>query len=64
LRHTCLTMLREAGMSLEALQQQAGHQNINTTRVYLHLSNQSLRDEYFEIADRLFVAPSEEGRDA
>jgi integrase/recombinase XerD len=64
LRHTCLTMLREAGMSLEALQQQAGHQNINTTRVYLHLSNQALRDEYFEVADRLFVTPPEEGRDA
>ena len=55
LRHTCLTMLREAGMSLEALQQQAGHRNINTTRVYLHLSNQALRDEYFRVADRLFV---------
>ncbi len=54
LRHTCLTMLREAGMSLEALQQQAGHQNINTTRLYLHLSNQALRDEYFRVADHLF----------
>ena len=64
LRHTCLTMLREAGMSLEALQQQAGHQNINTTRVYLHLSNQRLRDEYFEVSDRLFVTPAEEGCDA
>jgi len=55
LRHTCLTMLREAGMSLEALQQQAGHRNINTTRVYLHLSNQTLRDEYFRVADKLFA---------
>jgi integrase/recombinase XerD len=64
LRHTCLTMLREAGMSLEALQQQAGHRNINTTRVYLHLSNQALRDEYFEVSERLFTVPSEEGRDA
>jgi integrase len=57
LRHTCLTLLREAGMSLEALQQQAGHRNINTTRVYLHLSNQALRDEYFRVADRLFAPP-------
>jgi integrase/recombinase XerD len=55
LRHTCLTMLREAGMSLEALQQQAGHRNLNTTRLYLHLTNQALRDEYFRVADRLFV---------
>lgn len=64
LRHTCLTMLREAGMSLEALQQQAGHQNINTTRVYLHLSNQMLRDEYFKVSEQLFVLPSEEPHDA
>jgi integrase len=57
LRHTCLTMLREAGMSLEALQQQAGHQSINTTRVYLHLTNQALRDEYFKVSERLFPNP-------
>jgi len=60
LRHTCLTMLREAGMSLEALQQQAGHKNINTTRIYLHLSNQVLRDEYFRVSDRLFGLSAEE----
>jgi site-specific recombinase XerD len=33
LRHTCLTRRREAGMSLEALQAQAGHASIETTRV-------------------------------
>ncbi|HZS92269.1 MAG TPA: tyrosine-type recombinase/integrase [Chloroflexota bacterium] len=60
LRHTCLTLLREAGMSLEALQQQAGHCNINTTRVYLHLSNQALRDEYFRVADQLFTSTTAE----
>ncbi len=32
LRHTCLTRLREAGMSIEALQAQAGHASIETTR--------------------------------
>jgi integrase len=60
LRHTCLTLLREAGMSLEALQQQAGHQNINTTRVYLHLTNQALRDEYFKVSEQLFTPPGQE----
>jgi integrase/recombinase XerD len=59
LRHTCLTMLYEAGMSLEALQQQAGHRNLNTTRGYLHLSNQALRDEYFKVSDQLFAASEE-----
>ncbi|HSH60058.1 MAG TPA: tyrosine-type recombinase/integrase, partial [Acidimicrobiales bacterium] len=39
LRHTCLTRLREAGMSLEALQAQAGHASVETTRVYLHLGD-------------------------
>ncbi|MGH7338174.1 MAG: tyrosine-type recombinase/integrase, partial [Myxococcota bacterium] len=34
LRHTCLTRLREAGMSLEAVQAQAGHRSIETSRVY------------------------------
>ena len=31
-RHTCLTRLREAGMALEAVQAQAGHASIETTR--------------------------------
>jgi integrase len=35
LRHTCFTRLREAGMALEAIQAQAGHRSIETTRVYL-----------------------------
>lgn len=39
LRHTCLTPLREAGMALEAVQAQAGHRSIETTRIYLQLSN-------------------------
>jgi integrase/recombinase XerD len=64
LRHTCLTMLREAGMSLEALQQQAGHKNIDTTRIYLHLSNRALRDEYFKVSEQLFALPGEEVRGA
>jgi integrase/recombinase XerD len=46
LRHTCLTRLREAGMSIEALQAQAGHASIETTRVYLHLTNDWLAGEY------------------
>ena len=35
LRHTCLTRLREAGMALEAVQAQAGHRSIESTRIYL-----------------------------
>ena len=61
LRHTCFTRLREAGMSIEALQAQAGHASIETTRVYLHLTNEWLAGEYLKAqkrieADRLAVA--------
>jgi site-specific recombinase XerD len=46
LRHTCLTRLREAGMPLEAVQAQAGHRSIQSTRIYLHLSNTWLVEQY------------------
>jgi integrase len=46
LRHTCFTRLREAGIALEAIQAQAGHRSISSTRVYLHLGADWLADEY------------------
>lgn len=46
LRHTCFTRLREAGMALEAIQAQAGHRSIESTRVYLHLASDWLAGEY------------------
>jgi site-specific recombinase XerD len=45
-RHTCFTRLREAGMALEAIQAQAGHRSIESTRLYLHLANDWLAGEY------------------
>jgi len=51
LRHTCLTRLREAGMALEAVQAQAGHRSIESTRVYLHLTNDWLAREYRQASD-------------
>jgi integrase/recombinase XerD len=53
LRHTCLTRLREAGMSIEALQAQAGHASIETTRVYLHLTNDWLAGEYRKASEMI-----------
>lgn len=64
LRHTCLTRLREAGMALEAVQAQAGHRSIESTRIYLHLANSWLADEYgraviaIESSERAAVADS------
>ena len=46
LRHPCFTRLREAGMALEAIQAQAGHRSIESTRIYLHLANDWLAGEY------------------
>jgi integrase/recombinase XerD len=53
LRHTCLTRLREAGMSLEALQAQAGHRSIASTRIYLHLGANWLAEEYRRAAEAI-----------
>jgi integrase/recombinase XerD len=53
LRHTCLTRLREAGMALEAVQAQAGHRSIESTRVYLHLTNHWLAEEYRRAVERI-----------
>jgi integrase len=58
LRHTCLTRLREAGMALEAVQAQAGHRSIESTRIYLHLANGWLTEEYLAAALHLEASPS------
>jgi integrase/recombinase XerD len=51
LRHTCLTRLREAGMALEAVQAQAGHRSIESTRVYLHLASDWLAERYLRASE-------------
>jgi len=53
LRHTCFTRLREAGMALEAIQAQAGHASIESTRLYLHLANDWLCGEYLRAAEAI-----------
>ena len=40
-------------MALEAVQAQAGHRSIESTRIYLHLSNTWLLDEYRRAMDVL-----------
>jgi len=59
LRHTCLTRLREAGMALEAIQAQAGHRSLESTRLYLHLANDWLAAEYLRAATIIDGASAE-----
>ena len=40
-------------MSLEAIQAQAGHRSIESTRIYLHLANGWLADEYKRATGRI-----------
>ena len=53
LRHTCFTRLRGAGMALEAIQAQAGHASIESTRIYLHLANDWLSGEFLRAAEAI-----------
>jgi integrase/recombinase XerD len=62
LRHTCLTRLREAGMALEAVQAQAGHRSIESTRIYVHLANAWLVEQYLQ-ANATIDATAAEGTD-
>ena len=64
MRHTCFTRLRQGGMSLEALQAQAGHSSINTTRIYLHLCPKELQQEYLQMSDQLFSSSGASRRSA
>ena len=67
LRHTCLTRLREAGMALEAVQAQAGHASIESTRIYLHLADDWLAAQYrkaAEVIDAQVFAGDPAGRGA
>lgn len=63
LRHTCFSNLCQAGMPIDAIQEQAGHRSIEYTRRYVHLSDQRLREEYLQASAHLSPT-SEEQADA
>lgn len=46
LRHTFATLLLNNGMSLEALRQLLGHENINTTLIYARLADTTIEQQY------------------
>jgi len=52
LRHSYATHLLEAGVNLRVIQKNLGHSNIETTMIYLHLTNKGMEDAY-QIIDSL-----------
>jgi len=49
LRHSYATHLLEAGVNLRVIQKYLGHANIETTMIYLHLTNKGMEDAYLII---------------
>jgi site-specific recombinase XerD len=45
-RHSYATHLLEAGVNLRVIQKNLGHANIETTMIYLHLTNKGMGDAY------------------
>lgn len=43
LRHTCLTLLLQEGADLNSLRELAGHAKLSTTRIYIHVTQNQLR---------------------
>ncbi|MBU0483694.1 MAG: site-specific integrase [Proteobacteria bacterium] len=59
LRHCYATHLLEAGVNLRAIQKYLGHSNIETTMIYLHLTNKGMEDA-FQIINTIMIDEGEE----